>query len=313
MRPLAYLLLVLATAGWAVVWGCNNLQRTYVPEDRFAAAYAQALCSSLEHCCSENMVSFDYDACTSGWEGSIETLLASPDAGGNYDPRVATGCVQAVSAAAAASCQPVPGSLSDARNACQGIFVGQTPLGAPCTSSSQCAPVDGGLVQCAVVPDAAGAGQLPFSAPQGMAAPGLPVCVEVSLPDGGMQCTTGASDPCLALGMYCDPDSLSCTPLNGMGGPCDPGAIASCAPGTFCMAGTCAATLPEGSPCTSSAECDFTGLCDVSNTKRCIPRSQAGQPCTEGSQCTVGVCDATTKLCLTNAIATTAACNGKNQ
>jgi hypothetical protein len=315
MRLLGSLVCAFAVPG-AVIWGCNSLQSVYVPEERFPAAYAQALCTSLQHCCAENRVAFSYDECTAGWEKDIANLLLSPDAGGNYDPQVATQCVQLVSAAAAASCQPVAGSLSAARDVCQGVFVGQTPTGGSCTSSAQCAPVDGSTVECAIVPPDAGVGQLPFSPDQGGAAiQGVPVCVALPLDSGTVSCTTGqeggtTTDPCLAIGMYCDPGSASCQPLNGMGGACDPSAIDSCAPGTFCMQGTCVDALPVGSACTTSAECDYTSMCDLPGTMTCVLLKQPGQACTSGSECTVGVCDATTKLCLTNAIATTAACNG---
>jgi hypothetical protein len=313
MRFLVTLSCVLALLG-GIVLGCDSLASVYVPAERFPAAYAQALCTSLEHCCAENAVTFNYNACTSGWQSALSNLLSSPDAGGNYDPKAATACVQQVSAAASASCQPVPGSISDARAVCQGVFVGQTPTGSPCTSSAQCAPVDGSVVECAVVAADAGIGQLPFSGQQGAGAQGVPVCVAIAMTDSGVGCTPegegGTTDRCLAIGMFCDPTSMTCQALNGMGGACDPSSVGSCAPGTYCAQGTCTAALPPGSPCTSSAECDFTSRCDVSGTMTCISRKLPGQACTTGSECTVGVCDATTKLCLTNAIATTAACNG---
>jgi hypothetical protein len=65
-----------------------------------------------------------------------------------------------------------------------------------------------------------------------------------------------------------------------------------------------------GSPCTDPAMCDATGYCDVGATNTCQAIKQPGDPCTSGTQCSIGLCDATTKTCLTNAIATTAACNG---
>jgi hypothetical protein len=322
---LALLCCVAGSAYWAA--GCdNNLKSTFVPAGRFPAAYAQALCTSLQHCCSENAVSYDYNACTAGWEASIATLLASPTASGNYSPQFATQCVALVSAAAAASCQAVPGSLSAARDTCQLIFAGQTPLGGACTASSQCAPVDGGVVQCAAVPGDAGmGGQLPLSSPPSDAATfgtgaDIPVCVLLTMPDaGGMPCALPGvdggpkTDVCLASGLYCDPSSLTCVPFAQMGGTCDESSITSCAAGAYCLAGTCTPTLPPGSPCTDPAECDFTSVCDVAGSKTCILRLLPGAPCTADFQCSVGVCDATTRLCLTNAIATTAACNGVTQ
>ncbi len=51
-------------------------------------------------------------------------------------------------------------------------------------------------------------------------------------------------------------------------------------------------------------------MCDTANTHQCVALAQPGTACTSNSQCSVGVCDSSTKACLTNAIATTAACNG---
>jgi hypothetical protein len=58
--------------------------------------------------------------------------------------------------------------------------------------------------------------------------------------------------------------------------------------------------------------CDATGACDTT-TQLCIALEPPGSPCTSGAECTIGVCDGTTHKCLTNAIATTAACNGSSQ
>ncbi|HEY6461302.1 MAG TPA: hypothetical protein VIY73_14150, partial [Polyangiaceae bacterium] len=93
--------------------GCSE-SSTFVTQDQFPSEYAQALCSSLTHCCAENGVSQDYDECTKGWESAVSALLNGPQSSGNYDVTAATQCIQAVRDAAGASCQPVAGSLSAA-------------------------------------------------------------------------------------------------------------------------------------------------------------------------------------------------------
>ena len=310
------------SAAWASGCNGNTLRQNVIPADRFPSAYAQALCTSLQHCCNENMVSYDYNACTAGWQAAIAAIVQNPDGGGNYDPQLAAQCVQQVSAAAVVSCQPVPGSISAARATCQAIFQGEIPLGGACTSASQCAPVDGGTVTCAIVPLDASTAQLPLAAQDASTGAGganVPVCVAVmSIDAGGMPCTPLGTDGgpkedvCLNYGLFCDPTSSTCLPFNPMGGACDPNTLTSCAPGAYCQAdaGTCSPAQPAGSPCTDSIECDYTSQCDP-GSHTCVLRLLPGAACATDNQCSVSVCDPTTKQCLMNAIATTAACNGQ--
>jgi hypothetical protein len=305
--------------------GCR--QDNFVSQSNFAQQYAQALCTALQHCCAENNVASNYASCTAGWESAVNNLLTSA---GTYNSTAGTQCVQQVQAAANASCQPGPGTLSDARATCQQVFAGQAPPGAPCSSASQCAPVDGSIVTCAVVPSdsgtEAGGGQLPLSAQPSLAPLDVhlspedtPVCVVEPLPEAGAPApcsfdVEAGLDTC-AAGTFCDPASKTCLPDNAAGSPCDPGVLSSCQPGNFCVNGgaangTCAPAGPAGSPCTSSIMCDATSTCDTANTHTCVARSQPGASCSSGDQCSIGVCDSTTHSCLTNAIATTNACNG---
>jgi len=325
---------VVATAILAVVveQAACNPQPTYVSQDRFAAQYAQALCSSLQGCCAENGISQDYATCTQGWAAQINNLLYGPESTGEYNITLGTACIAEVQAAQGQSCQPVPGSLSSARPTCQSVFAGQVPLGAPCSTANDCQQMDGAIITCAVVPGDAGGGgggQLPLAFPgvdlQGFSVTpeNVPVCVAEPPPDAGMGMTMPActidkaagTDTCTHAGGYCDPMMLVCMPQAAAMGACDPAVVASCLPGAFCTGngmggGMCAAAGPVGSPCTDASMCDATGMCDFAKTKTCIPILQPGAACTSGSQCSIGVCDPTSKICLANAIATTAACNG---
>ena len=332
MRALLPVVVVTMILGAAVGQAGCEPQLTYVSKDHFAAEYAQALCTSLQPCCAENGVGYDYTACAEGWQAAVNTILYGPNATGNYDTTVATTCVAQVRAAQGAGCQPGPGTLSAARATCQAIFAGEVPVGSPCTSATQCAQMDGSVVTCAVVPGDAGAGggsELPLEAPavslQGLTVSleNVPVCVVLPPSDAGASatpppCTSNAAagtDTCGDTGSYCDPTQKTCLPLAGVGGLCDPVVVGSCQPGNYCVAsgmamGTCAAAGPIGSPCPAAARCDSSGTCDVSGTQTCLAIEKPGQPCASDSQCSVGVCDATTKTCLVNSIGTTAACNG---
>lgn len=324
------LVVVAASAAGAGEAGCNQIDHDYVTSDQFAAEYAQALCTSLQPCCVQNGITQDYGACTQGWQAQVQTLVNGAVASGNYDITAATNCVQQVRAAAAAGCGPGPGTLSAARATCQSVFAGQLPLGAACTSVSQCAQMDGSVVTCAVPPQQAPdasttGGQLPLAA-TGTILDGLSVsiedtavCVTVPPSDAGtpacaIQADAG-TDTCESQGAYCDPTALTCQPLNSAGGLCDPAVASSCAAGNYCVTsgaakGTCAAANPVGSTCTNAAQCAPPGVCDVANTQKCIPVLNPGQSCNANFECSIGVCDPGTSTCLTNAIATTAACNG---
>ncbi|MGD0524171.1 MAG: hypothetical protein ABSE49_03445 [Polyangiaceae bacterium] len=324
MRAIVPAVVVAAIVGFVVEQTACNPQPTYVTADRFAAAYAQALCSSLQGCCAENGISQDYASCTEGWAAQINDLIYGPNGTGEFNVTLATQCIDMVQAAQGQSCQPVPGSLSSARATCQSVFQGQVPVGGPCSTANDCMQMDGSVIICAVVPGDAGAGggggQLPLSArgetlhPEGLSLENVPVCVVEPPADAGMatmpSCTidtAAGTDTCTGTGGYCDPTMKVCMPQAGAMGMCDPSVIASCLPGFYCSGGQCQMAGPVGSACTAQAMCDSTGMC---NGSTCVAILQPGQACTSGAQCSIGVCDPTAKTCLSNAIATTAACNG---
>lgn len=332
MRVIVPAVVVTAILGVVVEQTACNPQPSYVTQDHFAAQYAQALCTSLQSCCAENGIGQDYAACTKGWSAAVNNLIYGPTATGEFNVPLATNCIAEVQAAQGQSCQPIPGSLSAARATCQSIFAGQVPLGAPCSQAADCMQMDGSVITCATVPGDAGGGgggQLPLSDPRvglqdiSLSPENVPICVAEPPPDAGMtmgmtSCsinTTAGTDTCTHMGQYCDPAMLVCMPQAAAMGACDPAVIASCLPGAYCTAaamgaGACAAAGPVGSPCTDPSMCDATGMCDLTGTHKCVAILQPGTACTSGSQCTIGLCDPQAKTCLSNAIATTAACNG---
>jgi hypothetical protein len=294
--------------------GCGtSLASIYIPADRFPASYAEALCNSLQHCCDENAVTFNYNACTAGWKGLIQQRFDDPNASAlaNYDPRAATNCVAQVRDAKTVSCASEPGSISAARDTCQTIFTGKKLPGQPCASSGECAPQDGAIVSCSPLPAGSDGGLLPLALPLGE-----PVCVAVPIPDQGAPCTLNPPHGCAGgQNLFCDPGSFTCLPQQDVGGPCLPTVPASCLPTGFCVtsgpsASLCAAVLPPGSACTDSTQCDTASVCDLAATKTCISRGAPGTACQAGTDCATGACDAIAKKCLKNTIATTNACTG---
>ena len=296
--------------------GCgSSLKSIYISADHFPSAYAEALCTSLQHCCDENRVSFNYNTCTAGWRALIQQRFSDPNAAAlaNYDPKAATDCVAQVHDARTVSCAPEPKSISAARDRCQQIFTGKKPPGAACTTTAECAPQDGTIVSCApLVPGADGGGQLPL----GLRPLGEPVCVATPIPEQGVPCTITPPRGCDANpGLFCDPGTLTCLPRADQGGPCLASVPASCLPGNYCVTsslsgGLCAPALPVGSPCTTPQQCDTTSTCDLGATKTCIPKKAAGTSCATDAECATGLCDTVAKTCLKNVIATSDACNG---
>jgi hypothetical protein len=322
--PIALLFVAGPVVGIVGQAGCQQVNDSYIPSGRFAAEYAQALCTSLQPCCEQNAIGQSYSACTQGWQRAVETLLT--EAGGDYNISAATKCIQQVRAAVG-GCNSGPGTLSDARTTCQQVFAGQLPLGAPCTSASQCAQIDGSVVTCAISPNVsdAGIGQLPLSA-GGVSIEGLnagpldtPVCVIVTPIDAAEpSCVINkdaGTDSCTAQGGYCDTFANVCAPLQGAGLPCDQFVSASCAAGNYCprsgaQAGVCQPANTVGQGCQNPAMCVAGTVCDIGATNTCIAVKSPNAPCVADYQCSIGICDSKAKTCLTNAVGTTVACNG---
>lgn len=281
--------------------------------DRFPAAYAQALCGSLQHCCDENLVVENFSSCTGGWKTYVETLLGTPAARTNYEPRTAKACVDRIRTAGGISCQPIEGSISNARDTCLNIFIGKTPLGSPCTTAAECAPSpNGGRVACEVPPEKNDAGVLPLHI--GPLALTAPVCVAAATAPATAACLVNASNvqSNCDQGLYCEPKSAKCLPLGKVGEEC---IVGSCAAGGVCATaganqGKCVPTSALGGPCATSADCDATSRCDTA-AQKCAARKNAGESCSEDVECNVGTCDTGTKRCLKNTIATTNTCNGR--
>ena len=293
--------------------GCGSSPTRKVLEaSSFANAYAQALCTSLQHCCSENLVAYDYNECTKGWQADIERrFLSTPDA--NYDGRIANDCIAQILSAQGASCEPTKGSVSDAKDLCISIFAGQKPIGAPCVTSSECAAPPDGRAICNTDPAAAtDGGTLPLT----VKILAQPVCTLVSPPAVGEPCALQAGQIGVAncgAELFCDPGTLQCTVRAQDGEKC---VTNGCAAGSYCatLGGggrVCASFALAGAACTANEQCDATTRCDLTGSKTCVLKKAAGEDCADNADCQIGTCDATSKKCLKNAFATTNACNGR--
>ena len=292
--------------------GCGSSStRKVLESSSFANAYAQALCTSLQHCCSENLVAYDYVECTKGWQADIERrFLSSPDA--NYDGRVASECIAQIRSAQGASCEPTKGSVSDAKALCISIFAGQKQIGAPCVTSAECAAPPDGRAVCNTGPGSAtDGGTLPLT----VKILAQPVCTLIRPPTIGEPCALQAGQVGVAncgAALFCDPASLQCAARAQGGEKCVPN---GCAGGYCATLGNggrvCASFALAGAACTANEQCDATTRCDLTGSKTCVLKKAAGEDCADNADCEIGTCDATSKKCLKNAFATTAACNGR--
>jgi hypothetical protein len=289
-----------------------------VPVTLFPQAYAQALCASLRHCCEANEVTFSDPACTAGWRDKVAKLVEDPDLAANYDPKIATECVERVRGAEGATCDPDPGSISAARDVCQRVFLGKKELGATCTSSLECAPMPGQIVACEglPVPDPS-AGLLPLSFPRSALAGGLRVqapvpvrrCIAIPPPAAGSSCASPElksiceGDPA----SFCDASDGICKGRADVGAPCKAG---GCKAGLHCDGAACSPGAELGGACTASDQCSSFLRCDLA-AKACAPRLRPGDACASDEECSIGMCDPATRRCLRNAIATSESCSGR--
>ncbi len=289
-----------------------------MPRGRFAAAYAQALCTSLAHCCAENAVPFTFDGCTTKARAVAEARLSDPIQGDNYDERIAGQCIRAVSGAETVACDPVPGSISDARTVCQRVFEGKKNIGEACRSSAECKPIEGQTVGCEGLPlTDPDAGLLPLSIPALLANPGLrpldvprstPQCVAFPPVEAGARCSTPAlAALCEATGeLVCDRVEGVCKERANAGDTCTG---ETCKPGLVCVTGVCSPKVGTGEACVDNTGCAASLRCDPSS-KTCVDRLRPTTSCSEDSDCSIGVCDVASRTCLKNAIATTQTCSG---
>ena len=293
----------------------------YIPLERFSKAYAQALCGSLQHCCSQNQVTYSDTECTSGWKGVVDKIIADPILAGNYLDSLATECISEVTNAAGTTCDPLPGSISAARDACQAVFIGRKAVGELCSDPRECAPVPDNIVTCEGFPIGnPDKGLLPLSEAANASQPGagelrlavIPsqrTCVAYPAPGSGASCATPDLKAICEqdAGSFCDPADQICKTRGDLGGACT--TSLGCKAGLFCTQLACSPGLSSGAACVATIDCSDVFYCD-GTSKTCLDKKRPAEGCSIDEQCSVGVCDLRTNKCLANGIATSEACIG---
>lgn len=264
---------------------------TPVAENRFASAYADAVCGTLADCCRSNGLAYDRSNCTAAAQGLVQAMLNRGRSSGlTFDPKVAGACLAAARSSAIACGQDTD------NDACDRLFTGTKQPGAACDSSDECAPSTDGEVRCNNWFSEGKSGSL---------------CQVVTRAGTGAACTATSTTPppatfvdCEAKeDLYCDSARAVCVSMPKVGEAC----FISCAKSAFCSAGRCAARVAIGGACASdnpfNVECVDGAYCDLATTKTCLLKKAAGQSCAgnlecQTRRCNQGVCDASDDLTL---------------
>lgn len=324
---------VIAAVGGAIALfsgsGCSSDKTSpLMPIELFPQAYAQALCGSLQHCCDDNQVAFSDSACTAGWKAAITEFSSNPVLAANYDPKAATQCANAVREALSGSCDPIEGSITAARAVCQRVFAGKKLPGELCTDPRECAPIPDVIVGCEGLPipdpeagilplssawkgrDPLGIGGASAAAVRPQALPTVRKCIALPEPEPGSSCATPELEMlCTKQDVrFCDRTDFVCKNRVDVGGEC---VVGGCRPGMSCVDGICNPGSGIGADCASAEQCNSFLRCDL-GSRKCADRLRPGDSCSTDNECSIGVCDATTKRCLRNAIATTESCSGRD-
>jgi len=78
----------------------------------------------------------------------------------------------------------------------------------------------------------------------------------------------------------------TCAAQASAGGECDRNRPNGCAPGLACVSGgTCVAPMASGTACASSADCSGGLRCNRESVRRCAPRAQLNETCSEVVDC----------------------------
>ena len=252
-----------------VVGGCGSDQGIAEPiaYDELVSKMAEAACSGLGTCCNHHGFSFDRSSCESSFVSRVEPNLPSLERI-SYDGQAAGQCLEQARSVYA-NCGTGDRGLADA---CEKVFTGTQPAGAPCQNSEECATAGGSEAWCdrenettegvCVVEPAAARGALK--------GPCNGSCVDGS-------CSGIAPQGELILchnedGLYCELTSRTCQPTQAEGGPCD--SSEACHKDLYCdsASGACSRKKPDGAACTEWDEC--VNRCDRETSETpgvCVP------------------------------------------
>ena len=258
-----------------------------VTQAHYPDAFAEAWCGAIAPCCEQGGAAYDPAQCRAkASEAARATLAVRLGPSTAFDEGLAASCLRRLRLRLA-QCR-----IEDASSACQLIFTGSAPLGAPCVNGSACSSGYCALGEALSGVCSEAREEAPRHGQQGDACVGsCGVPGSFECPDSGLPSATGPATYCYAAeGLYCafDPDaieSLTCQPYAALGASCE---LATCTPGAFCDQGSCAAQQDSG-PCGDTPEiCSVFHYCDPDG--QCQPQKPNASPCVSGEECLSSSC-----------------------
>jgi hypothetical protein len=273
----------------------------------FPARFAEALCSNIGPCCQQEAHPHDVTTCYARAEAPIRSeVMRVQTEGRPYDAAAARSCVDTMTFLAR-SCY-YDGASTLFEDACEPVFRGNLPEGAPCTfaeectSGGGCGSPDGGPNTCqrTIGPKRANAGDSCVT-----------TCMR-SATSGGIDCTVPGpdaptpGDQCYVEdGLFCESSTYLCTPTPLLGQAC---MGSPCRGEAYCESGACVPKRTSG-PCSDWGEtCASTAYCDR-ETWQCQPRKALGETCSGSVQCASS--DRCSMTCRRVTVASPSACMGK--
>jgi len=255
-----------------------------VTETGFYAALVSVICPSLVRCCSPVGLTFDESRCESVLDGVLaKSVNGAPTGTYRFDASMATQCLDGARAGLGQTCDSV---VATNVPACQNVFVGTLPPGAPCTTSAECQHDSTSKATCSAETDGGMACAVELHVHAGDAC--TETCTAVGPATGCSGTISGVSvrRQCFTNdGLHCS--NGSCTAQSTVGGPCTDSN--ACGGETRCsfQTHTCIARTALGGSCTSDLECRTDLFCQ---NGVCAQKEAVGTTCTSTSQCAGGVC-----------------------
>lgn len=273
----------------ALGYGCSSAEEPAVSRAQFPEAFAEAWCKGVAPCCASERAAYDEASCRAqAREAAAQNLTLRSGADTNYSMRLGTNCLASLEQSLH-DCR-----IEEASVACDLIFTGPLPLGAPCANGSACSTgycalseVSSGVCKEAVYV-APVHGKVGAPCVGSCGGPSLFDCPVRLLPS-----SEGRAVYCYASeGLYCAFDSeaidaLSCQPYAGLDADCRQ---VTCAPGSFCKENLCTSQTKDGR-CDDAAEaCNVQSYCGPSGN--CLSKKPNGERCSLGDECISSSCSA---------------------
>jgi hypothetical protein len=274
MRARGFAPLCVLAALWSgCTSGSGSAPSSNVAEQDFFDKYAAAVCDGLAKCCQQQGTPIDATQC----KQTIAALAGFLGQGNHtFNSAAANQCLKDAQNAVNQCSAPSNGS-----NACDDVWVGNSPPGGECRTSADCKPPASGDHTC-LYSQGSQTGR----------------CVAEPTPAAGQPCGDSAETDTVwyrcdeADDLYCDYEAKVCKARVPVGASCS--SSAECVKDASCdfSSSACAPLVALGGDC-SQTGCVDAAYCDAAT---CVAKKQDGAPCQSYDEC-IGYCDSTAGTC----------------